>query len=190
MFCKSCNADDPPHAPGCWAADLHDMHEKGKLNGLLQAQAIALQCAIDAPTPEARESAEVVAGMIAGAALGMSMNLPTARVPESRLVQAEAAQGNCSAQEATEKMGWTPTELAPRDVPLIVKTERGRIFRAKIAWLDDDAGWTWMTVEDGDPCPACWTDDVCWTVNADGERSDWPVAFMPVPNGSKQDREA
>lgn len=147
-------------------------------------------CAIDAPTPEARESAEVVAGMIAGAALGMSMNLPTARVPESRLVQAEAAQGNCSAQEATEKMGWTPTELAPRDVPLIVKTERGRIFRAKIAWLDDDAGWTWMTVEDGDPCPACWTDDVCWTVNADGERSDWPVAFMPVPNGSKQDREA
>jgi hypothetical protein len=92
MFCKSCNADDPPHAPGCWAADLHDMHEKGKLSGLLQAQAIALQCAIDAPTPEARESAEVVAGMIAGAALGMSMNLPTARVPESRLVQAQAAQ--------------------------------------------------------------------------------------------------
>jgi len=85
QFCKSCNADDPPHAPGCWAADLHDMHEKGRLNGLLEAQAIALQCALNAPTPDAREGAEVAAGMIAGAALGMSMHLPTSHKPESHL---------------------------------------------------------------------------------------------------------
>lgn len=78
--------------------------------------------------------------------------------------------------------GWREIESAPRNVPLLVKTERGRVFRAIVFWLDEDAGWTWGVVEDDDPCPSCWTDGVCWNVNADQERSDWPGGWRPLPN--------
>lgn len=86
-------------------------------------------------------------------------------------------------------MVWQTANNAPRDVPLIVQTERGRIFRAMIRWLDSDSGWTWCTVEESDPVPECWTDGVCWTVNADSERSDWPARFMPIPNGTSGDEQ-
>lgn len=92
QFCKSCNADDPPHAPGCYAAALHDMHEKGKLNGLLQAQAIALQWALDADSPDERQSAEVVAGLIAGAAYGLALHKPTSFTAEVALTKPTSAQ--------------------------------------------------------------------------------------------------
>ena len=76
---------------------------------------------------------------------------------------------------------WQSVDVAPREVPLIVRTERGRIFKACIRYLDDECGYTWATPEEHDVCPDDWTDGVCWTVSADGERSDWPVEWMHMP---------
>lgn len=73
MYCVTCNADDPPHAPGCrsYAADLDQTCREAKCNGLLMAKAIVLQAALDAETPEQREFAEHVATLITGAAYGL-----------------------------------------------------------------------------------------------------------------------
>lgn len=77
---------------------------------------------------------------------------------------------------------WLDPSIAPHNRPVIVITQRGRIFKAKIADIGDaEFNWSWATAEEDDPVPNCWTDGVCWDVNGDEERSDWPVGWMDIP---------
>ena len=73
MFCETCNADDPPHAPGCrsYAADLDQVSRDAQCNALLMAKAIVLQAALDAETPEQRAFGEHIATLITGAAYAL-----------------------------------------------------------------------------------------------------------------------
>jgi hypothetical protein len=80
---------------------------------------------------------------------------------------------------------WRPIETAPRDAkrPIIVMTRGGHPVRVVRVIVEGEAGpvWTWGTVEETDPCPACWTDGTCWASNADGEESDPPVWWCDAP---------
>ena len=78
---------------------------------------------------------------------------------------------------------WRTMESAPRDGTRIeVKIPADKTI---VAWqrgyLDangSDCGcWTWV---DG-PEPDDWTDGVCWTANADGVSSTFPIGWRPLP---------
>ncbi len=80
QFCEPCNADDPPHAPGCSAvADndaTHNATQSAKADGLLLARSIALQHAAEADSDAQREMAERIAEAITGAAYGLALSPP------------------------------------------------------------------------------------------------------------------
>lgn len=75
--------------------------------------------------------------------------------------------------------GWQDISTAPRTRPIIVETERGRVFRAQWTVLGDDAVG-WGTVNEDDPCPKCWTDGFCWASNEDEEESDKPIRWCEL----------
>ncbi len=80
-------------------------------------------------------------------------------------------------------MMWQPIETAPRDRPIIIITRGGhpvRVHRVCVE-CEDGPGWTWGTMEEMDPCPACWTDGTCWELNEDEEESDPPVWWCDLP---------
>ena len=80
--------------------------------------------------------------------------------------------------------GWQAIETAPKD---------GTPFQARIPGHGDDniIAWTdglmnedgdcggWYFADDQDP-PECWTDGVCWGVNADGMASVQPTHWKPL----------
>ena len=77
-----------------------------------------------------------------------------------------------------------PIATAPRDgTEILVITGAGARVRCRwwqVGFTDSDGmecgGWTSTT----DDYPTCWTDGVCWTVNADGRMSDQPVRWQNV----------
>lgn len=80
---------------------------------------------------------------------------------------------------APDNNGWRDISTAPRDGRHIaVLTESGSLVRAFWGWVDDELAW--MAVTEGEH-PSCWTDGICWKSNADGERSDPPECWQPLP---------
>ena len=74
-------------------------------------------------------------------------------------------------------MGWRNIDEigVPVDDVVTVRTQGGKIFQAAWRWglVDDEdreAGG-WHEEVEGD-APACWSDGICWTSNADGNPSD------------------
>ena len=79
---------------------------------------------------------------------------------------------------------WQPIKTAPRDTPVVIRTELGRIFAARLmpdAAIDDDNNTcdAWGSEHEG-LHPDCWTDGMCWTTNGDGDESDQPVSWLPL----------
>lgn len=95
----------------------------------------------------------------------------TAWTPVMQALRAEVAR----LREAAE---WRPIETYKGSAPVIVRTERGRVFKAKLVHFDDVVGWG--TEEEDDPRPSCWTDGVCWQLNEDEEPSDPPTHWKPL----------
>ncbi len=75
---------------------------------------------------------------------------------------------------------WRDISTAPKDRPVIVRTERGRVFRAMWTYVCEEAVG-WGAVEEDDPRPKCWTDGFCWRVNEDEEESDKPTHWVDLP---------
>jgi hypothetical protein len=95
-------------------------------------------------------------------------------------------RGMLSASPPEPVSGWRDIATAPRDTPVIVQTEMGRIFAARLMpnAAVDDAGETcdaWGA-EAADLHPDCWTDGTCWTQNDEGDESDYPTHWMPLPS--------
>jgi hypothetical protein len=83
-------------------------------------------------------------------------------------------------------MQWRDMGCAPKDGTAFQARIPGHGSDNVIAWTngllgpdEEDAGG-WFFVEDQEP-PECWTDGVCWAVNADGVPSVQPDAWMPLP---------
>jgi hypothetical protein len=83
-------------------------------------------------------------------------------------------------------MNWQPIETAPKDGTPFQAIIPGHGSDNIIAWTDgllddneDDCG-SWFFAEDQEP-PDCWTDGVCWSINADGKPSVKPTHWKPAP---------
>lgn len=80
---------------------------------------------------------------------------------------------------------WQPIETAPQDGTAIQVEIPGHGSDFIVAWLegftdsDDNPCGCWALVEDQEP-PDCWTDGVCWAVNADGLPSAQPTRWKPL----------
>lgn len=93
----------------------------------------------------------------------------------------------------TDANGWRDDmENAPRDGTLIQARIPGHGDDNMIAWTNglvsedyEDCGG-WFFAEDQEP-PECWTDGVCWAVNADGKPSVCPSHWRPAPPASEGD---
>ena len=83
---------------------------------------------------------------------------------------------------------WQPMETAPLDGSIIQADIPGHGESNILFWLgglNDSAGnecGGWAFAEDQEP-PACWTDGVCWEVNAEGKKSIEPVRWKPLSKG-------
>lgn len=71
---------------------------------------------------------------------------------------------------------WQPIETASKYHTITLRTAGG--FEFEGFWTDslidsDDNNCGGWAAEDG--YPPCWTDGVCWEVNADGKPSDPPT---------------
>jgi hypothetical protein len=79
---------------------------------------------------------------------------------------------------------WQPIETAPLDTAVKIKTLRGVEFYAiRDVYCETENGAdciAWREVDEG-KAPSCWSDGVCWSENIDGEQSDMPVSWMPLP---------
>jgi hypothetical protein len=67
---------------------------------------------------------------------------------------------------------WKPIESAPKDGTLIRLKCGRRKFLARWSDIGDSASWA---SEIGEKPPPCWTDDYCWSSNADGVPSKQPT---------------
>lgn len=77
---------------------------------------------------------------------------------------------------------WQDMKTAPRDGrPIEIKTLGGitLVVKWETGFCDEDERECGCWVADGDFYPACWTDGVCWSSNANYEKSDPPVAWRP-----------
>lgn len=80
---------------------------------------------------------------------------------------------------------WQPMETAPRDGTAIQAEIPGNGADNIIAWTPGfvtsggDECSCWVIAEDQEP-PSCWTDGVCWEVNADGVASVQPTRWKPL----------
>jgi hypothetical protein len=98
-------------------------------------------------------------------------------------------------ERAVTDNGWQPIETAPMDGAPFQARIPGHGEDNIIAWIggieDDngDIGGAWSFVEDQEP-PDCWTDGICWRVNADGVASVQPTAWKPLEALSKDRGEA
>ncbi len=87
-------------------------------------------------------------------------------------------------EASSTRAKWRPIETAPKDGShIIVRTLDGSSFTAAYVpgFLDsqDNDCWAWVALSDFHPDD--WTGGTCWEVNADGGRSQNPVAWMPLP---------
>lgn len=78
---------------------------------------------------------------------------------------------------------------APTDKPVRLHMPDGSSFRGElqpfIGENDEDVfGWVCL---DPDQAPLDWTDDVCWSVNADGKKSTRPVGWSPIVESKEAD---
>ena len=84
---------------------------------------------------------------------------------------------------------WRDMKSAPRDgTAIVILTRGGSVVRAN--WADDVAisyhgddetpVGTWIAEFVGEHPPS-WTEGAYWKVNDDGEESDPPVAWVPLP---------
>ena len=80
---------------------------------------------------------------------------------------------------------WKPIASAPRNGDTVAAlTKGGRLV--KVYWCVDfvetDSGpcSVWVAAGEGQH-PDCWDDGVCWETNGDGEPSDPPVLWCPMP---------
>lgn len=72
---------------------------------------------------------------------------------------------------------WKDMSSAPLDGTIItIKTREGYVFRASYMAILDDEEFAWCA-EDEYNCPECWSDGVCWGVNADHVPSDPPIGW-------------
>ena len=79
---------------------------------------------------------------------------------------------------------WMSIESAPRDGTAILAEIPGHGSDCVIAWSgglldsngDECGGWEYL---EGEP-PECWTDGVCWEVNAEGQKSMHPTRWKPL----------
>ena len=79
---------------------------------------------------------------------------------------------------------WQPIETAPKDsTHVIVRTPDGSLFTAAYVpgFLDsnDNDCWCWVALSDLHPDD--WSGGTCWEVNEDGESSQHPTHWMPLP---------
>lgn len=83
---------------------------------------------------------------------------------------------------------WRPMDTAPSAIDgteIAILTDSGSLVRAQLAWgraVDSDGEncAVWIASYPGEH-PPCWTDGVCWKVNADGVESDQPWRWAPLP---------
>jgi hypothetical protein len=82
-------------------------------------------------------------------------------------------------------MGWKSMKSAPKDGTAFLARIPGHGDDNVISWTDglldsdgNDCG-AWHFAEDQDP-PDCWTDGVCWSVNADGNASVRPTHWKAI----------
>ena len=76
---------------------------------------------------------------------------------------------------------WQPIETARRDgTPIVALTRGGRAV--VISWHPIDGDTSAWCSENEDAIPSSWHDGICWAENADGEESDPPVLWTPLPN--------
>ncbi len=79
---------------------------------------------------------------------------------------------------------WQPMKTAPFDqeVELLVKGKPLRcIFTSGFASTIGEDCCCWQTEDEFDEgTPECWTDGVCWEVNADLQRSAQPTGWRPI----------
>jgi hypothetical protein len=82
-------------------------------------------------------------------------------------------------------MKWQPSETAPKDGTPFQARIPGHGEDNVIAWTDNlldewenDCGG-WFFAEEQEP-PDCWSDGVCWEVNADGQKSVHPTHWKPL----------
>ena len=81
---------------------------------------------------------------------------------------------------------WQPIETAVGqpilDKRIRIRTAKGREFDAVCGWFAcDESGndvQAWAEWNEGD-APDCWSDGICWAVNADGVKSDQPTHWLP-----------
>lgn len=79
--------------------------------------------------------------------------------------------------------GWQP-DGATIGPPVALLTAGGRLVKARyhagaVVGAEGPCG-AWIAEEEGQH-PPCWTDGICWERNAEGEPSDSPIAWMPLP---------
>ncbi len=83
---------------------------------------------------------------------------------------------------------WYPILTAPKDGTAIQARIPGHGDDNVIAWFDglldeqerDCGGWQFVSEQEP---PECWTDGVCWTLNADGVPSVQPTHWKHLPRG-------
>lgn len=82
---------------------------------------------------------------------------------------------------------WRDISTAPLDGTMIaILTQGGQLVKASYGYEYESnegpvGGWAALDYE---PHPSCWTDGVCWASNADGEPSDQPALWRPLPAGT------
>lgn len=92
--------------------------------------------------------------------------------------------GRWETADPQEGPAWRPIESAPRDCSHVLILTRGRwAFEAYFGESvegEDGECWTWAAVHEGIH-PPCWSGGLRWSVNEDGEPSDPPIGWMPLP---------
>lgn len=79
---------------------------------------------------------------------------------------------------------WQDIASAPWNEDVLIRTEAGRELIAILGYYACDEHGNdcaaWAESLEGD-APNCWSEGICWEVNADGVRSDTPVSWQPLP---------
>ncbi len=94
-------------------------------------------------------------------------------------------------EEFMEGIGqaWQPIATAPVDGTIIkaaIERHLGSHYISMASGFFDSDGnecKAWVYV-DGDGCPRCWTDGVCWKINENGVSSAQPEFWKSLDNAS------
>ncbi len=89
---------------------------------------------------------------------------------------------------------WRPIATAPRDGTPVQAMIPGEGSDFIIRWEGGFVGedweehFAWVMAHEQEP-PECWTDGVCWGLNADGIASTQPTHWMPLASPTAQEGE-